>query len=291
MTAQLLDGKKVAQKIHQQTLQQVKQLKEKGVTPSILFIRVGEDPASQIYVSMKDKKAAELAIFTQTHILPDSVSEKEIFSLIQQSNSDPKIHGILLQSPLPSHLNEQTFFSAIAPQKDVDGFHPENMGKLLLGDFSGFIPCTPAGIHRLLIEYKIPIEGANVALLGRGNIVGKPIAALLMQKAKDCNATVTVLHSHSKNIPEICQHADILIAAMGKPHFIKAEMVKPGATVIDVGVSRDPATHRIVGDVDFEAVQQAASFITPNPGGVGPMTIAMLMANVVRACEKLTSKI
>lgn len=286
MPAELLNGRQVAQKIHQQTHQRVEQLKAKGVTPFIQFIRVGDDPASQIYVEMKDKKAAELGIFTQTHVLPANTSEKEIFSLIQKSNLDSKIHGILLQAPLPPPLNEQKFFSAISPQKDVDGFHPENMGKLLLGDSSGFIPCTPAGIHRLLIDYQIPIEGANVVILGRGNIVGKPIAALLMQKAKNCNATVTLLHSKSKNIAEICQRADILIAAMGKPHFVKATMVKPGAAVIDVGVSRDPATHRIVGDVDFEAVQQVAGFITPNPGGVGPMTIAMLMSNVVSACER-----
>jgi methylenetetrahydrofolate dehydrogenase (NADP+)/methenyltetrahydrofolate cyclohydrolase len=287
MPAHLLNGKLAAEKIHQQTHQRVEQLKAKGVTPFIQFIRVGDDPASQIYVEMKDKKAAELGIFTQTHVLPPNTSEKEIFSFIQKSNLDPKIHGVLLQAPLPTPLNEQNFFSAISPQKDIDGFHPENMGKLLLGDPSGFIPCTPAGIHRLLIDYQIPIEGADVVILGRGNIVGKPIAALLMQKAKNCNATVTLLHSKSKNIAEICQRADILIAAMGKPHFIKADMVKPGAAVIDVGVSRDPATHRIVGDVDFEAVQQVAGFITPNPGGVGPMTIAMLMSNVVSACERL----
>lgn len=287
MAAQLLEGKIVAQKVYQEILPKIKQLKEKGVTPTIAFIRVGEDAASQIYVGMKDKKAAELGLATQTHVLPSNTSANDLLASIQTYNADPQIHGILLQAPLPSSLREQTFFQAISPLKDVDGFHPENMGKLLLGDSTGFLPCTPAGIHRLLIEYQIPLQGAEVVVLGRGNIVGKPLAALLMQKAKYCNATVTVLHSQSHSIAETCRRADVLIAAMGQPHFVKANMVKPGAVVIDVGVNRDPVTNSILGDVDFNAVKEIAGFITPNPGGVGPLTIAMLMANTVLACEKL----
>ena len=284
MTAHLLQGKIVAQKVYQEILPKIKQLKEKGVNPSLAFIRVGEDPASQIYVEMKDKKAAELGILTQTQVLPATISETELLTLIHNYNANPKIHGILLQAPLPNHLKEQNFFQAISPKKDVDAFHPENIGQLLLGNLSSFIPCTPAGIHRLLVEYQIPIEGAEVVILGRGNIVGKPLAALLMQKAKHYNATVTVLHSQSRAIEETCRRADILIAAMGHPHFVKDHMVKPGATVIDVGVNRT-ANNQIIGDVDFNAIKKIANFITPNPGGVGPMTIAMLMANTVRACE------
>ena len=288
MAARLLEGKNIAQKIYQNLISKIRKLKEKGVSPSIAFIRVGQDPASQVYVTMKDKKAAELDIATQTHVLPITTSELELLTLIQNLNNDPNTHAVLLQTPLPSHLKEQTFFRAISPQKDVDGFHPENMGKLLLGDPTGFLPCTPAGIHRLLIESQIPIEGAEVVILGRGNIVGKPMAALLMQKAKHCNATITLLHSQSRHITEICQRADILIAAMGKPHFVKGHMIKPGATVIDVGVNRN-SNNQIIGDVDFNAAKQIAGFITPNPGGIGPMTIAMLMANTVRACANLNS--
>ena len=223
-------------------------------------------------------------------MLDEKTSQSELLGLIDRLNHDPKVHGILVQAPLPRHLKEEEIFSAIDFRKDVDGFHPINVGKLLLGQNPLFKPCTPAGVHELLIRSDVPISGADVVILGRGNIVGKPMAAILMQKDKHADATVTVLHSRSKNIADHCRRADIVVAAMGQALFLKADMVKPGAVVIDVGVNRvdDPSAkngYRLVGDVDFEAVRQVASAITPNPGGVGPMTIAMLLSNTVRAAE------
>lgn len=290
-TGQLIDGKAIAQAIHDETRARVEALKAKGVTPGITFVRVGEDPASQAYVRMKGKKAQELGIVSDTIVLPATTPESELLSLLQKLNADPKVHGILVQAPLPHPISETTVFSTVDPSKDVDGFHPVNVGKLLLGDTTGFRPCTPAGVHELLIRSKIPVEGAHVVILGRGNIVGKPMAAILCQKAKHCNATVTLLHSRSQNIAEHCRRADIIVAAMGQTEFVKADMVKPGATVIDVGVNRvedpkDPRGYRLVGDVEFEPIRAVAGHITPNPGGVGPMTIAMLMANTVTAAER-----
>src|SRR5205814_3500994 len=216
--------------------------------------------------------------------------ENELLALIEKLNIDARVHGILVQAPLPRHISETKIYSTVAPQKDVDGFHPVNVGKLMLGDSTGFLPCTPAGVHELLIRSQVKIEGAEVVVLGRGSIVGKPMAAILIQKAKHANATVTVCHSLTRDIAAHCRRADILIAALGAAGFVKADMVKPGAIVIDVGVNRvsDPSTKtgsRLVGDVDFAHVQPVAGKITPNPGGVGPMTIAMLMANTVRAAE------
>ncbi len=290
-SAQLIDGKAISAQIHSETRARVLALREKtGLTPGITFVRVGEDPASQAYVRMKGTKAAELGIRSDTIVLGEKTSQAELLALIGKLNRDPQVHGILVQAPLPRHLKEEEIFSAIDFRKDVDGFHPVNVGKLLLGQNPLFKPCTPAGVHELLIRTGVPISGAEVVILGRGNIVGKPMAAILMQKEKHADATVTLLHSRSKNIAEHCRRADILVAAMGQARFVKADMVKPGAVVIDVGVNRvdDPSAkngYRLVGDVDFEAVRQIAGAITPNPGGVGPMTIAMLLSNTVRAAE------
>jgi methylenetetrahydrofolate dehydrogenase (NADP+) / methenyltetrahydrofolate cyclohydrolase len=288
--AQLIDGKAIAQAIHQETAARVSVLKSRGIVPGLTFVRVGEDPASQSYVRMKGKKAQELGIKSETIVLPEKTSEAELLVLLAKLNADAGVHGILVQAPLPKHISETRIFSTVLPNKDVDGFHPVNVGKLLLGEPGGFKPCTPAGIHELLIRSKISTEGAHVVILGRGNIVGKPMAAILVQKAKNANATVTLLHSRSRDIAEHCRRADILIAAMGQAEFVKADMVKPGATVIDVGVNRvndtaDPRGYRLVGDIDFKAVSEVAGHVTPNPGGVGPMTIAMLMANTATAAE------
>jgi methylenetetrahydrofolate dehydrogenase (NADP+)/methenyltetrahydrofolate cyclohydrolase len=290
MPAELIDGRAIAEEFHVETAQRAKALKGRGVQPGLAFVRVGEDPASQVYVGMKERMAERLAIHSVTYVLPEKTSEAELLALIDKLNKDPNIHGILVQAPIPNQIDSAKVYSAVSPHKDVDGFHPNNVGKLLLGDTTGFVPCTPAGVHELLIKAKVPLAGAEVIVLGRGNIVGKPMAALLMQKAKNANSTVTVCHSQSRNIAEHCRRADVIIAAMGLAHFVKKEMVRPGATVIDVGVNRisDPAAKggtRLVGDVDFQAVKEVAGKLTPNPGGVGPMTIALLMRNTVRAAE------
>jgi len=288
--AALIDGRAIARQIEGETSVRVAALKSRGIQPGLAFVRVGEDPASRVYVGMKEKACAQLGIFSQTIVLPAETPEAELLALLVRLNSDARVHGILVQAPLPRHIRETTVYSTVSPQKDVDGFHPVNVGKLMLGDTSGFLPCTPAGILELLVRSGIKIEGAEAVVLGRGNIVGKPMAAILCQKAKTANATVTICHSMTRDIKAHCLRADILIAAMGVANFVKADMVKPGAVVIDVGVNRvsDPAAKsgsRLVGDVDFEAVKAVAGKITPNPGGVGPMTIAMLMQNTVRAAE------
>jgi methylenetetrahydrofolate dehydrogenase (NADP+)/methenyltetrahydrofolate cyclohydrolase len=289
-SARLIDGKAISAQIHSETKARTDALRAKGITPCITFVRVGEDPASRAYVRMKGAKAEELGIRSDTVVLEEKTPQAELLALIDRLNRDPQVHGILVQAPLPRHLKEEEIFSAIDFRKDVDGFHPVNVGKLLLGQNPLFKPCTPAGVHELLIRSEVPLSGAEVVVLGRGNIVGKPMAAILMQKDKHADATVTVLHSRSKNIADHCRRADIIVAAMGQALFVKADMVKPGAVVIDVGVNRvdDPTAkngYRLVGDVDFEAVRQVAGAITPNPGGVGPMTIAMLLSNTVRAAE------
>jgi methylenetetrahydrofolate dehydrogenase (NADP+)/methenyltetrahydrofolate cyclohydrolase len=288
--AALIDGRAIARQIEGETSVRVAALKSRGIQPGLAFVRVGEDPASRVYVGMKEKACAQLGIFSQTIVLPAETPEAELLALLVRLNSDARVHGILVQAPLPRHIRETTVYSTVSPQKDVDGFHPVNVGKLMLGDTSGFLPCTPAGILELLVRSGIKIESAEAVVLGRGNIVGKPMAAILCQKAKTANATVTICHSMTRDIKAHCLRADILIAAMGVANFVKADMVKPGAVVIDVGVNRvsDPAAKsgsRLVGDVDFEAVKAVAGKITPNPGGVGPMTIAMLMQNTVRAAE------
>jgi methylenetetrahydrofolate dehydrogenase (NADP+)/methenyltetrahydrofolate cyclohydrolase len=286
----LIDGRAIAAQLQTELAQRVAELKRRGVCPGLAFVRVGEDPASKVYVGRKEKACADLGILSETHVLAGETSQAELLALIDRLNGDVRLHGILVQAPLPGHIREAVVYSAVLPRKDVDGFHPVNVGKLMLGDPTGFHPCTPAGIRELLVRSNVTTTGAEVVVLGRGNIVGKPMAAMLCQKDKGANATVTICHSATRDIKAHCQRADILIAAMGVACFVKADMVQPGAVIIDVGVNRisDPEAKsgsRLVGDVDFPAVQPVAGRITPNPGGVGPMTIAMLMQNTVRAAE------
>lgn len=293
MPASLLDGRAIADQIHLETQSRVAALAARGVQPSIVFVRVGEDPASRAYVGMKDKQAAKLGILSRTEILSEDTTQANLLSLLQQLNEDPAVHGILVQAPLPAHISETVVFSNVDPRKDVDGFHPTNVGKLLLGDPTGFRPCTPAGVQELLQRSRISTAGAHVAILGRGNIVGKPLAALLCQKATNANASVTLLHSASKNLEEHTRRADIVVAAMGRAELVRAHHIRPGATVIDVGVNRvedqdSPKGYRLVGDIAFKEILEVAGAVTPNPGGVGPMTIALLMANTVQAAEGLT---
>jgi len=289
-SAALMDGRAAARQIEGETAARIARLKLRGVQPGLAFVRVGEDPASRVYVGMKERACARLGMYSETRVLPADVPEAEVLSLLEKLNADIRVHGILVQAPLPRQIREAAVYAAISPAKDVDGFHPLNVGKLMLGDFSGFAPCTPAGIVQLLVRSQIKIEGADAVVLGRSNIVGKPMAALLCQKAAHGNATVTICHSQTRDIKAHCRRADILIAALGVARFVTADMVKPGAAVVDVGVSREPAPEteggsRIVGDVDFEGVRTVAGHLTPNPGGVGPMTIAMLMHNTARAAE------
>jgi len=291
----LIDGRAIAEQIHQETAGRVAALKGRGIQPSLVFVRVGEDAASRVYVGMKEKASARLGILSRTYALPESASEKELLGLLARLNADATVHGILVQAPLPKHIGESRVYCAVAPEKDVDGFHPVNVGKLLLGAEDGFRPCTPAGVQEMLIRSGVAIAGAEAVVLGRGNIVGKPMAAMLMQKSKHGGATVTVCHSQTRDIAGHCRRADILIAAMGVAGFVKAGMVKPGAVVVDVGVNRVPDAEakggwRLAGDVDFEGVQPIAGLITPNPGGVGPMTIAMLLQNTARAAELAASR-
>lgn len=290
----LIDGRTIAEQIHGETAQRIAALKARGVQPGLIFVRVGEDPASKVYVGMKEKTSARLGINSQTKVLPESTTENELLALIRELNADARVHGILVQAPLPRHISETRIYSTVSPAKDVDGFHPENVGKLMLGDETGFRPCTPAGVHELLIRSSVKLSSAEVVVLGRGNIVGKPMAAILVQKNKHADATVTVCHSRTRDIAGHCRRADVLIAALGVAEFVKKDMIKPGAVIIDVGVNRiaDPGAKsgsRLVGDVDFAAIQPIAGKITPNPGGVGPMTIAMLMQNTVRAAELATT--
>jgi methylenetetrahydrofolate dehydrogenase (NADP+) / methenyltetrahydrofolate cyclohydrolase len=287
----LIDGRAIAEQIHAETALRIAALAIRGVQPGLAFVRVGEDPASVVYVGMKEKTSRRLNLASTTHVRPETTSEADLLKLLAQLNADPGVHGILVQAPLPPQIDPTHVYAAVQPHKDVDGFHPVNVGKLLLGDLSGFVPCTPAGVHELLIRSGINLDGADVVILGRGNIVGKPLAALLMQKTPHANATVTICHSRSRQIASHCARADVVVAAIGSPRFVKADMIKPGAIVIDVGVNREPDPQarggsRLVGDVDFDAVQPLAGRITPNPGGVGPMTIAMLMRNTVRAAEQ-----
>lgn len=286
----LIDGRAIAAEVHAGTARRIAKLGAQGVKPGLAFVRVGEDPASVVYVGMKERHSAQLGIDSRTHVLESATSEAELIALIAELNADPKVHGILVQAPLPPHIRATQVYASVRPEKDVDGFHPVNVGKLMMGDPTGFVPCTPAGVHELLIRTGVSLEGAEVVILGRGNIVGKPMAALLIQKAPHANATVTICHSQTRDLASHCRRADIVIAAMGVAHFVKADMIKPGAVVIDVGVNRvpDPQSRsgsRLVGDVDFAGVQPKAGWITPNPGGVGPMTIALLMRNTVRAAE------
>ena len=290
----LIDGKTIAQKVHDESRHTVEALKKKDITPGLAVVLVGDDPASRAYVRSKDKMCRELGLHSVKHELPASTAQAELIALVKTLNAEPASHGILVQSPPPPHIDEGAVISAIDPDKDVDGFHPVNVAKLALGDPTGFVPCTPLGCQRLLLESGIEIAGAHVVVLGRSMIVGKPLALLLMNKGRGGDATVTVAHSRTKNLAEITRSADILIAAIGRAEFVKAEHVRVGTVVIDVGINRvdDPSSpkgYKLVGDVDFANVAPKCSAITPVPGGVGPMTIAMLMANTITACRRINN--
>ena len=290
MTAQIISGTEIAKQIREELKEEIAELKEKhNLIPGLVTVLVGEDPASQVYVGQKEKTSLALGIYSERHDLPAETPQEELMALIDQLNKDPKIHGILVQLPLPKHLNETEVLYAIDPKKDVDGFHPVNVGRLMIGK-PDYLPCTPHGIQQLLIRSGVEIDGAEVVVLGRSNIVGKPIANILLQKKEGANATVTVCHTGTRDISFHTKRADILIVAAGKPKAVTADMVKEGVVVIDVGVNRIGKTAEgkaiLAGDVDFDAVKEKASAITPVPGGVGPMTITMLMLNTVRAAKR-----
>ena len=294
MAAKIIDGKQVAAEMREELKKEVAKLKEQGIVPGLGVILVGEDPASKSYVTAKERTCEEIGIYSDDNRLPAETPQKELMTLVQKMNKDQRIHGILVQLPLPKHLNETEVLMAIDPVKDVDGFHPMNVGKMVVGE-EAFLPCTPHGVIQLLIRSGVTIEGAEVVIVGRSNIVGKPLANMLIQKKPNRNATVTVCHTRTKDIARHTKRADILIAAAGQPNTITADMVKEGVVVIDVGVNRvdDPTKKqgfRLVGDVDFEAVKEKASLITPVPGGVGPMTITMLMYNTVEAARRTCRK-
>jgi methylenetetrahydrofolate dehydrogenase (NADP+)/methenyltetrahydrofolate cyclohydrolase len=283
----LIDGTAIARKIEERLKNAIAGLK--GRPPGLAFLLVGDNPASRAYVRMKKKKCAEVGIVSIDREFAADITEEQLLCEIESLNRSEDVDGILVQLPLPASISSSNVMRAIDPAKDVDGFHPINVGKLLLGEKDGFVSCTPQGIHTLLTHTQIPLLGKHVVVLGRSNIVGKPIAAILMQKAPHCNATVTVAHSMTEKLPELCRSADILIAAIGQPHFVQAHMVKQGAVVIDVGINRiigpDNRPH-LVGDVDFERVAPLCSHITPVPGGVGPMTIAMLLSNTLLSYQR-----
>ena len=290
MTAQIIDGKQVAADMRAELKEEVAKLKEQGIVPGLGVILVGEDPASNSYVTAKERTCEDLGIYSDDNRLPEETTQEDLIALVEKMNNDPKINGILVQLPLPKHLNEAEVLLAIDPAKDVDGFHPMNVGKMMVGE-KAFLPCTPHGIIQLLIRSGVTIEGANVTIVGRSNIVGKPLANMLIQKNATGNATVTVCHTRTKDLADKTKQADIVIAAAGRPNMVTADMVKEGVVVIDVGVNRvEDATkkrgYRLVGDVDFEAVKEKASLITPVPGGVGPMTITMLMYNTVESAKR-----
>ena len=289
MTAKLISGNEVAKQIREEIKQEVAQLKAKhNLVPGLATVLVGADPASQVYVGQKEKTCKDLGIYSERHDIPATTTQAELNALVERLNKDPKVHGILVQLPLPKGLNENEVLYLINPKKDVDGFHPVSLGKLMIGE-PDFIPCTPHGIQQLIVRSGVQTEGAEVVIVGRSNIVGKPIANIMLQKAKGANSTVTICHTATKNLAEHTRHADILIVAAGRAKAITADMVKPGACVIDVGVNQVGTTAEgkriLVGDVDFDAVKEKAAFITPVPGGVGPMTITMLMLNTVRAAK------
>src|SRR5438045_3509789 len=289
--SKLIEGRTIAEKVYGELRSEIAALKETGRTPGLAVVLVGDNPASRAYVRSKDKMCRDLGLHSVKLELPADTTQDALLARVKELNRDPSIHGILVQSPPPQHIDEAAIVRAIDPAKDVDGFHPINVAKLALGDESGFVPCTPLGCQRLLIESGIEISGAHAVVLGRSMIVGKPLALLLMRKGKGGDATVTVVHSRSKDLTQITRSADIRIAAIGQPEFVRSEHVRDGAVVIDVGINRvDGATsergYRLVGDVAFDEASEKASAITPVPGGVGPMTIAMLMSNTVKACRQ-----
>jgi methylenetetrahydrofolate dehydrogenase (NADP+) / methenyltetrahydrofolate cyclohydrolase len=287
----LIDGKAIAQRINEETRAAVAELKARGITPGLAVVVVGDDPASHAYVRSKEKTGRDLGMHSVKIEMPRETTQEELLAVVRRLNADAAIHGILVQSPPPRHIDERAIVEALDPRKDVDGFHPVNVAKVVLGDADAFVPCTPLGCQRLLIESGIETSGAHVVVLGRSMIVGKPMALLLMNKGRGGDATVTVAHSRTKDLAEVCRSADILVAAIGQPEFVKAGMVREGAVVIDVGINRvaDPTSakgSKLVGDVAFAEVAPKCRAITPVPGGVGPMTIAMLMHNTVLAARR-----
>jgi methylenetetrahydrofolate dehydrogenase (NADP+)/methenyltetrahydrofolate cyclohydrolase len=289
-----IDGAAVAAKVLEETKQRVDALRQRGIQPGLAVVLVGNDPASRAYVRSKDRKAAELGLHSVKEELPADTTQEELLALVEKLNADPAIHGILVQSPPPPQIDEAAIVRAIDPRKDVDGFHPVNVAKLALEDSTGFVPCTPLGCIRLLQESGIETAGKNAVVVGRSMIVGKPMALLLMKRGPGGDATVTVAHSRTKNLAAITRAADIVVAAIGRPHFLGSDHIREGAVVIDVGINRiddpsNPKGYRLVGDVDYDAVADRCAAITPVPGGVGPMTIAMLMSNCVTAAERLTA--
>ncbi len=291
MSARIIDGKSVAERLRVEAEAEVRRLKSMGVTPGLAVVVVGDDPASHAYVRSKKRMCESLGMHSVLEALPAATSQESLLALVRRLNEDPAIHGILVQSPPPEHIDEAEVVAAIDPAKDVDGFHAQNVAKLAMDDPSGFVPCTPLGCQRLLVEAGVPISGSHVVVLGRSLIVGKSLALLLMQKGLHADATVTVVHSKSKNLGEITRSADILVAAIGRAEFVRAEHVREGAVVIDVGINRvddasAPRGYRLVGDVAFDEVAPRCSAITPVPGGVGPMTIAMLIQNTLKACRQ-----
>jgi methylenetetrahydrofolate dehydrogenase (NADP+)/methenyltetrahydrofolate cyclohydrolase len=287
----IIDGTAIAAKIHEESRAAIAQLAERGITPGLAVVLVGDDPASRAYVRRKDEKCRELGMYSVKHELSADTTQEQLLAIVRELNADPKVHGILVQSPPPPQIDEAAIVETIDPLKDVDGFHPVNVARLALGDPRALIPCTPLGCQRLLKESGIETAGAHVVVLGRSMIVGKPVAMLLMQKGPGGDATVTVAHSRTRDLPEVCRSADILIAAIGRAEFVKADYVRDGAVVIDVGINRvdDPAVpkgYRLVGDVAYAEVAPKCRAITPVPGGVGPMTIAMLIANTITACRR-----
>jgi methylenetetrahydrofolate dehydrogenase (NADP+)/methenyltetrahydrofolate cyclohydrolase len=292
----LIDGRAIAENVYVDLRREIAEFKSKGITPGLAVVLVGDNPASRTYVRSKDKMCRALGLHSVKLELPVSTTQADLLARVEELNRDPSIHGILVQSPAPKQIDEEAIVRALDPSKDVDGFHPENVAKLVIGDPSGFVPCTPLGVQRLLLESKIDIDGAHVVIVGRSMIVGKPLALLLMQKNKNANATVTVVHSRSRDLEKVTRSADIVIAAIGRANFVSAAHVCEGATVIDVGINRveDAASergYRLTGDVAFDEVSKKASAITPVPGGVGPMTIAMLMSNTVKAARQSLSRL
>ena len=288
--ARLIDGIALARLIRAEVAAEVAALRDRGITPGLTVVLVGDDPGSAVYVGAKEKASREAGMSGETIRLPAATTQEQLLALVDQLNADVSVHGILVQMPLPSHIDPDTVIRRLDPDKDVDGFHPVNAGKLLIGQTDGFVPCTPSGVQRMLSHYKVQTRGAEVVVVGRSNIVGKPMAALMMQGGPVADSTVTVCHSRTRDLAQHTRRADILIVAAGRARIITADMVKPGAVVIDVGMNRIPDAStksgtRLVGDVDFASVREVASLITPVPGGVGPMTIAMLLRNTVRAAQ------
>ena len=278
--AVIIDGKAISRKVKEELKVEVEQLSELGIVPGLAVVIVGNDPASRVYVNNKKKACDEVGIYSEEHALPEETTQEELLQLVKELNARPDIDGILVQLPLPAHLDDKAVIEAISPEKDVDAFHVENVGKIVLGDYK-FLPCTPAGVMELLRESGIEVSGKECVVVGRSNIVGKPMAMLLLHQ----NGTVTVCHSRTRDLGEVTRRADILVVAIGKAKFVTADMVKEGAVVIDVGMDRDE-NGKLCGDVDFESVKEVAGYITPVPGGVGPMTIAMLLKNTVNSAKK-----